>query len=407
MAMTATETVKTQKIYKVSEITREIRGILESQFSAVWIEGEISNYKRHTSGHIYFTLKDEAAQISCVFFAKSNQFLKFELEDGLKVICIGRISVYDQRGQYQIYVQRIEPKGVGALQLAFLQLKEKLEKEGLFSEERKKLIPLYPRRIGLVTSPTGAAIQDMLKIFKRKTFGLHIYLCPVRVQGDGAAREISDAIDELNRFEPLDLIIVGRGGGSLEDLWAFNEEVVARAIASSKIPIISAVGHEVDWTIADFVADFRAHTPTAAAEKVVMNWDELEEQLRQGRERMQNAIQTLLDTKREALSSLKETYAFRQPLVYINQLSQRVDELLRQMQNYLKGIFQEKRQLFQNWVGKLEALSPLAILERGYSITFDERENLLKELKQVRVGELIKTRLKSGVIKSKITEVGA
>ncbi len=407
MAAIATETARMQKIYKVSEITREIRAILESQFPAVWIEGEISNYKRHTSGHIYFTLKDEAAQIGCVFFAKANQFLKFELEDGLKVICIGRISVYDQRGQYQIYVQRMEPKGVGALQLAFLQLKEKLEKEGLFSEERKKQVPLYPKRIGLVTSPTGAAIQDMLKIFKRKAFGLHIYLYPVRVQGDGAAYEISEAIDRLNQFEPLDLLVVGRGGGSLEDLWAFNEEVVARAIARSKIPIISAVGHEVDWTIADFVADFRAHTPTAAAEKVVMNWDELDEQLCQSRERMQNAIQALLNTKREALVNLKETYAFRQPLVYINQLSQQVDELLRQMQNYLRGIFQEKKQLFQNWVGKLEALSPLAILERGYSITFDGQGNLLKEMKQVQVGELIKTQLKSGVIKSKITEVGA
>ena len=407
MAITASEAIKTQKIYKVSEITREIRSILETQFSAVWIEGEISNYKCHTSGHIYFTLKDEAAQISCVFFAKANQFLKFDPEDGLKVICIGRISVYDQRGQYQIYVQRMEPKGLGALQLAFLQLKEKLEKEGLFSVERKKPIPLYPKRIGLVTSPTGAAIQDMLKIFKHRTFGLHIFLYPVRVQGDGASAEISDAIEQLNRLELLDLIIVGRGGGSLEDLWAFNEEAVARTIARSKIPIISAVGHEVDWTIADFVSDFRAHTPTAAAEKVVMNWDELESSVRQVNERMRNAIQNILGTKRDALIHLKESYAFRQPQVYIGQLSQRVDELLRQMQNYLKGIFQGKKQLFQNWVGKLEALSPLAILERGYSITFDEQGNLIKEIKQVQLGKLISTRLKSGTIKSKITEVGA
>ncbi len=417
MVAIASEAMKAQKIYKVSEITREIRAILETQFSAIWIEGEISNYKRHTSGHIYFTLKDEAAQISCVFFAKANQFLKFELEDGLKVICIGRISVYDQRGQYQIYVQRMEPKGLGALQLAFLQLKEKLEKEGLFSPERKKPVPLYPKRIGIVTSPTGAAIQDMLKIFKHRTFGLHLFLYPVRVQGDGAAAEISEAIDQLNNFDPrfyepkssekpLDLIIVGRGGGSLEDLWAFNEEIVARTIARSKVPIISAVGHEVDWTIADFVSDFRAHTPTAAAEKVVMNWDELEVGIRQVNERMKNAVRNLLDTKRDALTHLKESYAFRQPQVYLGQLSQRVDELLRQMQNYLKGIFQEKKQLFQNWVGKLEALSPLAILERGYSITFDKEGNLLKETKQIQIGELIKTRLKSGVIKSKITEVG-
>jgi len=399
--------VTAQKIYKVSEITKEIRSLLESEFSAIWIEGEISNYKLHSSGHIYFTLKDEAAQISAVFFAKANQFLKFELKDGLHVICIGRISVYDQRGQYQIYVQRVEPKGLGALQLAFQQLKEHLEKEGLFAPERKKEIPAYPTRIGLVTSPTGAAIQDMLKIFKRKKFGLEIYLCAVRVQGDGSAQEIKKGIEELNRFGTLDLIIVGRGGGSLEDLWSFNEEIVARAIVQSKIPIISAVGHEIDWTIADFVSDFRAHTPTAAAEKVVMHWDELDERIRQSCERMKNSIYNLLNMKKEELSAAKDSYAFRQPMVYVNQLSQRVDEMLRQMQNYLKGIFQEKKQLFRNLTGKLDALSPLAILERGYSITFDEHGNLMREIKQAKIGQTIQTRLKSGTIKSKITETGA
>ncbi|MBI4357775.1 MAG: exodeoxyribonuclease VII large subunit [Candidatus Omnitrophica bacterium] len=397
----------TQKIYKVSEITREIRAILESRFPVVWVEGEISNYKRHGSGHIYFTLKDETAQLNAVFFANANQFLKFELEDGLHVICIGRISVYDQRGQYQIYVQRMEPKGLGALQLRFLQLKEKLEKEGLFREERKKPIPLYPKRIGIVTSPTGAAIQDMLKILKRRTFGLEVFVFPVRVQGDGAAEEISDGIDRLNQFGRLDLIIVGRGGGSLEDLWAFNEEQVARAIARSEIPIVSAVGHEVDWTMADFVADFRAHTPTAAAEKVVMNWDELDERLREVRERMQTAIKNLVGSKREALMSAKESYAFRQPQVYINQLSQRLDELLRQMQNYLNRVFQEKKQLLRSWAGKLHTLSPLGVLDRGYSLTFDSQGSLLKDVKQIQVGEFIRTQLKSGTLKSKVTELGA
>jgi len=396
-----------QKIYKVSEITREIRSILESQFASVWIEGEISNFKLHSSGHIYFTLKDEAAQISAVFFAKANQSLKFELKDGLHVICIGRISVYDQRGQYQVYIQRVEPKGLGALQLAFLQLKERLEKEGLFAEERKRTIPSYPTRIGLVTSPTGAAIQDMLKIFKQKKFGLEIYFCPVRVQGDGSAQEICEGIEELNRFGALDLIIVGRGGGSLEDLWAFNEEMVARTIVRSKIPVISAIGHEIDWTIADFVSDFRAHTPTAAAEKVVMHWDKLEHQLQQSRERMKNSILNLLSVKKEELATAKDSYAFRQPMVYIHQLSQRVDEMLRQMQNYLKGIFQENKQNFRNLTGKLDALSPLAILERGYTITFDEQGHLLKELEQVRMGQIIQTRLKFGTIKSKVTEAGA
>jgi len=403
----ASEQVGTQKIFKVSEITRQIRALLESKYSVVWIEGEVSNFKRHSSGHIYFTLKDELAQINAVFFAGDNRHLKFELKDGLQVICIGRVSVYDKRGQYQIYVQRMEPKGLGALQLAFLQLKERLEKEGLFAPERKKPIPLYPRRIGLITSPTGAAIQDMLKIFRKRTFGLHVFLLPVRVQGDGAAQEISDAIDWFGRFEPLDLLIVGRGGGSLEDLWAFNEEVVARAIARSRIPVISAVGHEVDWTIADFVADFRAHTPTAAAEQVVSHWDELEMRLRQLRERMRNQMKVIFDMKREALARLKDSYAFRQPKAYLQQLAQRVDELARQLQNYLRGFVETKRQQFQNLMGKLNALSPLASLERGYSLTFDAEGRLLKDAKQTEIGEVIRTRLRKGTIESKVLELGA
>lgn len=407
MNQIASEQVGTQKIFKVSEITRQIRALLESKYSVVWIEGEVSNFKRHSSGHIYFTLKDELAQINAVFFAGDNRHLKFELKDGLQVICIGRVSVYDKRGQYQIYVQRMEPKGLGALQLAFLQLKERLEKEGLFAPERKKPIPLYPRRIGLITSPTGAAIQDMLKIFRKRTFGLHVFLLPVRVQGDGAAQEISDAIDWFGRFEPLDLLIVGRGGGSLEDLWAFNEEVVARAIARSRIPVISAVGHEVDWTIADFVADFRAHTPTAAAEQVVSHWDELEMRLRQLRERMRNQMKVIFDMKREALARLKDSYAFRQPKAYLQQLAQRVDELARQLQNYLRGFVETKRQQFQNLMGKLNALSPLASLERGYSLTFDAEGRLLKDAKQTEIGEVIRTRLRKGTIESKVLELGA
>ncbi len=407
MAPISPELKITQKIYKVSEITREIRGVLEAQFANVWIEGEISNFKHHSSGHMYFTLKDEGAQISACFFAKANQFLKFELKDGLHVICIGRVSVYDQRGSYQIYVQRMEPKGLGALQLAFLQLKERLEKEGLFAEDRKRQIPSYPTRIGIVTSPTGAAIQDMLKIFKRRKFGLEITLCPVRVQGDEAAREICSGIEALNQSGNLDLIIVGRGGGSLEDLWSFNEEIVARTIARSKIPVISAVGHEIDWTIADFVSDFRAHTPTAAAEKVVMHWDALEQSLTNTCERMKNSMRNLLEMKKEELAAAKDSYAFRQPMVFVNQLSQRVDEMLRQMQNYLKGVFQEKKQSLKHLAGKLDALSPLSILERGYSITFNEEGHLLKELKQIRLGQIIQTRFKSGTIKSKVTETGA
>ncbi|OGW80671.1 MAG: exodeoxyribonuclease VII large subunit [Omnitrophica bacterium RIFCSPLOWO2_12_FULL_44_17] len=400
------DSIPSQKIYKVGEITRLIRTLLENEFRNVWIEGEISNFKHHSSGHIYFTLKDEAAQINCVFFARENQLLKFEPKDGLQVITIGRISVYDQRGTYQIYVQRMEPKGLGALQLAFLQLKEKLEKEGLFDAARKKLIPKFPKRIGIVTSPTGAAIQDMIKVFKKCEFGLEVFIYPARVQGDGAALEIVEGLDQFNRYTGfLDLIIIGRGGGSLEDLWSFNEETVARAVARSEIPVISAIGHEVDWTIADFVADLRAHTPTAAAELVVKNWNELETRLRENRERMQNSMEIVLKQKRETFNILKDSYAFRQPLAYLDQWKQRVDELVRQMPNYVQGIFNQKKHGLQNVVGKLEALSPLAILSRGYSITFDFRGHVLKQTSQVKAGQLIQTRLKSGTIESKIIKV--
>ena len=408
MTLTTPEALSSQKIYTVSEITREIRTLLEGEFKIVWIEGEVSNFKHHSSGHMYFTLKDETAQISAVFFSRANQFLKFDLKDGLRVITIGRISVYDQRGQYQIYVERVEPRGLGALQLAFLQLKEKLEKEGLFSPDRKRPIPHYSKRIGIVTSPTGAAIQDMLKIFKRRTYGLHILLQPVKVQGEGAADEIAEAIDRLSQLDPaLDLVIIGRGGGSLEDLWAFNEEAVARAISRSKIPVISAVGHEVDWTISDFVSDLRAHTPTAAAEIVVTHWDELEEKLREAYERMRMGIRTLLETKQEALRGACESYAFRQPLHYVQQLAQRVDDLGRQMQNYCRSLLQGKRHVFENWVGKLGTLNPLSVLERGFSITFDPSGCPLREAKQVQVGDRITTKLKAGSIFSKVTEIGA
>jgi len=396
-----------RRIYKVSEITREIHTLLEKNFPLVWIEGEISNFKlQQPSGHMYFTLKDEAAQLNCCFFARANQSLSFDLKDGIKIVAIGRISVYDVRGTYQLYVERVEPKGIGALQLAFQQLKEKLEKEGLFSEERKRPIPHFPQRVGIVTSPTGAALQDMLKVFKRKNYGIQIILVPARVQGDGAAPEIARAIQDFNVKQDVDVLIVGRGGGSLEDLWAFNEEIVARAIFKSKIPVISAVGHEIDWTISDFVADMRAHTPTAAAEQIVFFWDELYERIREYRERMQMAVKSIVKTNRENLEALISSYAFRQPMTQLNQLSQRVDELLRQMQNYLNSQTENKKMEFQNLVGKLNALSPMSVLERGYSLTTDEKGHLLKIASQVQVGSTVVTRLNKGSFKSKVTERG-
>lgn len=393
------------KIYTVREITRALRSLIEPYFSSVWVEGEISGFKHHHSGHIYFNLKEDGAVLKAAFFSRYNRQVKFELKDGLQVLCYGRISIYEPYGDYQLYVEKIEPKGLGALQLAFLQLKEKLQKEGLFDTRRKRPIPRFPKTVGVVTSPTGAAIRDILHVVNRRFRGTSILLNPVRVQGEGAAQEIARAIEEMNGFEDIDVLIVGRGGGSPEDLWAFNEEVVVRAVACSRIPVISAVGHEIDWTLCDLAADLRAPTPSAAAELVVQNREDLEIRLRDFCTRLRNAAESLLEKSREAFRVLQESYAFRQPLNVVNQYTQRLDELLRQLQNYLKNLIREKDQIFRGWVGRLEALSPLAILGRGYSITFDSAGELVKEAGKVRVGELLHTRLHRGLIYSRVEQV--
>lgn len=396
---------ETPKIYTVRELTRHIRSLIESAFPAVWVEGEISGFKHPHSGHIYFNLKDGEAVLKAAFFSRFNRSIKFDLKDGLQVLCFGKISVYEPRGDYQLYVERIEPKGLGALQLAFLQLKEKLAKEGLFDPQRKKAIPRFPKTVGVVTSPTGAAIRDILHVVNRRFRGTSVLLNPVRVQGEGSAEEIARAIDEMNQWEDVDVLIVGRGGGSLEDLWAFNEEVVARAVFRSRIPIISAVGHEIDWTICDLVADLRAPTPSAAAELVVQNREDLEVRLGDFNDRLRHAIENFLEERKETLRTLQESYAFRQPLTLINQYTQRLDELLRQLQNYIRNLLREKEQTFRGWIGRLEALSPLAILERGYSLTFDGTGGLVKEARKVKVGERLRTRLHRGTLYSRVEEI--
>jgi exodeoxyribonuclease VII large subunit len=394
-----------EKIYTVTELNRRVRLALESEFSGLWMEGEISNFKFHSSGHMYLSLKDETSQISAVFFSRNNQHLKFEPRNGLKVIACGRLSLYEPRGQYQFYIERLEPKGLGALQLAFLQLKEKLEKDGLFLLEHKKPIPKYPQVVGVVTSPTGAAIRDILNVIGRRFHGTQVLLYPVRVQGDGAAQEIAQAIRDMNQMGEADVLIVGRGGGSIEDLWAFNEESVARAVFDSKIPIISAVGHEIDWTICDLVADLRAPTPSAAAELVVQNREAIEIWLLEGQQRMRKALLAYEDSFRQRLKALGGSYAFKQPRLLIDEFSQRLDEQMRQLVNYLKTCLKHKRQEFQVCVGRLNALSPLAILERGYSLTLDEQGEIIKESKRLREGAMIHTRLWHGRIHSKITKI--
>lgn len=393
------------KIFTVRELTREIKHLIESAFTTVWVEGEISGFKHHHSGHMYFSLKDAEAVIKAAFFSRFNRGLKFDLKDGLQVVCLGKISVYEPRGDYQLYVERIEPKGLGALQMAFLQLKEKLAKEGLFDPVRKRPLPRFPRTVGVVTSPTGAAFRDILNVVNRRFRGTSILLNPVRVQGDGAAEEIARAIDEMNQWDDLDVLIVGRGGGSLEDLWAFNEEIVARAVHRSRVPVISAVGHEIDWTICDWVADLRAPTPSAAAELVVQNREELEGRLKDFAQRLRDATQKILEERQEALRALQENYAFKQPLNLVNQYAQRLDELLRQLQNYVKNLVREKKQTFQSWIGRLEALSPLAILERGYSLTFDGGGDLLKDVRRLKRGDTLRTRLYQGSVYSRVEKI--
>lgn len=355
-------------VFSVSDITRQIKQSLETRFPRVWIQGEISNFKQHTSGHLYFTLKDEGAQISGVMWRSRAGNLVVAPEDGMKVIVRGAVTVYPPRGNYQIDCDQIQPVGVGELQLAFERLKKKLAAEGLFDQERKRPIPEYPERIGIVTSETGAALQDIRSVLERRFPSVEVILYPVRVQGVGAAAEIAAAIGEMNRYGGIDVLIVGRGGGSLEDLWPFNEEIVARAIYNSEIPIVSAVGHEVDFSIADFVADLRAPTPSAAAEMVVKDRSELIEVLSNIWYTIRHDVEEKVSTLRDSVNRLLSSYAFNRPKDLLRESSQRIDELERGLvvaTNHLLRLA-DRHQLALGQ--RLEALSPKAVLMRGYTI---------------------------------------
>lgn len=386
-----------RRILTVSDLTSLIKSALEESFYDIWMEGEISNLRIPTSGHVYLTLKDKASQIKAVLFKSSARNIKFELKDGIQIICHGRITVYDPRGEYQIVIDTVEPQGIGALQLAFEQLKEKLLKEGLFDAKRKRPIPLLPRKIGIITSPTGAAIMDMLNIINRRFANVHIIINPVPVQGEGAGIEIARAIKEMNEFEDIDVLIVGRGGGSLEDLWAFNEEVVARAIYNSRIPVVSAVGHEIDFTISDFVADLRAPTPSAAAELVVKNKQDIIDNLCHIFLRLKNGTKAIFDSKRAFLR--EQIRAIKDPAARVNEYIQRIDDLSIRLSGgigrYLDGL---KKQA-EAAAGKLNALSPLATLSRGYSIAMKLPEmQIIKDAKEVQKGDEVNIKLHKGEI---------
>lgn len=392
-----------KQILTVSEITRQIKFSLERSFPKIWIQGEISNFKRHTSGHIYFTLKDEGAQISATLWRSRVANLLFDPQDGMKVIARGAITVYPPRGNYQIDVEQLQPLGVGELQLAFERLKKKLSEEGLFDEEHKKPIPEYPERIGIITSETGAALQDIRSVLSRRFPSLELVLAPVRVQGAGAAEEIASAIFEMNRYGGVDVIIVGRGGGSLEDLWAFNEEIVARAIYDSTIPIVSAVGHEIDFSIADFVADLRAPTPSAAAEMVVRDRSELIDIIANICYTMQGNVDNRVLSLRDRVQNLVASYSFNRPKDLLRESAQRVDELERSLSRTFSHLYQLTNQRYVTMRHSLESLSPKKVLKRGYTIVRKDGK-VIASAKVLHGGDRATIQFYDGEVKTNVEE---
>lgn len=430
-----------RRALSVSELTARLRNFIEREFADLYVEGEISNFHRHSSGHWYFSLKDEAASLRCASFRMQNRMIRFMPEDGLHVIARGKLSIYDARGEYQLVVEYMEPVGAGALQLALEQLKKRLSSDGLFATERKRALPILPRSIGVVTSPTGAAIRDILRVLKRRNEAVSVMIAPVRVQGEGAASDIARAVRLLNSRNEIDAIIVGRGGGSTEDLSCFNEEVVARAIYNSRVPVISAVGHETDVTIADLVADLRASTPSAAAEMVAARRDEMCARIAGLAEDLRRALQYRLLALRGALSQLESSRAFDQVRSSMRDFAQRFDEAEYSMESAVgailkegrarhaelalrlsetdlrsrvverRGRLSELRQRLQTVAramlargservslaaGKLDSLSPLGVLGRGYAVAIDSSGQVIKRADDVASGDSVRVRVSQG-----------
>lgn len=396
-----------QQIYEVSQINEYLKLRFEEDefLSAVFIRGEISNYKLYPSGHHYFSLKDANGAIRCVMF-KGNAFrLRFRPENGMKVIAFGRISVFPRDGAYQLYCADMTPDGIGDLHVAFEQLKAKLQAQGLFSQERKKPLPKFPHRIAIVTSSAGAALRDMLRILRKRYPLCEVKLLAVRVQGEEAPGEIAAAIRYANRFRVADLIITGRGGGSIEDLWAFNDERVAYAIAESEIPVISAVGHEPDVTISDFVADLRAATPSNAAELAVPDQLELRQQLDAKRSLLLTLMQKKLKQERQAVSALAAARSLRSPINYLNDQRLRLDYTHRRLGAASTALLNQNREKFVRLTAKLDAMSPLKVLGRGYSVTLNENGQLVKSVKAVKCGDSLTVRMSDGKLTAQVQEV--
>ncbi|WP_409346450.1 exodeoxyribonuclease VII large subunit [Paenibacillus sp. MBLB4367] len=433
------------RILTIKDLNRYIKGLLEDDdvLADVWVRGEISNFTHHSSGHMYFTLKDKDSRVKCIMFASYNQRLPFIPKEGTRVIARGNISVYERDGQYQFYVTQMQPDGIGSLYLAYEQLKKKLEAEGLFSPLVKKTIPRFPRAIGVITSPTGAAVRDIITTLQRRYPAVPILLHPVLVQGVQAAPSIVRAIQTMNERQEVDVLIVGRGGGSLEELWAFNEEIVARCIYQSVIPIISAVGHETDFTIADFVADLRAATPTAAAELAVPHHLELKQELHHYSQRLHGGLMKLVQSSREHLARLNRSTALQQPRKQLRQPAERLDRLneqlhfrmqaklgqadqrkmrleqrlsgfnpanqvvaareketaaRRRLQLAMQNVLKEAKSRYGGQLRQLDALSPLKVMQRGYGLVYDDKEKrLIRSVKQLQLGDVVKIRLSDGI----------
>lgn len=389
------------QLLTVSEVTRKVKLLIEGGFPSIAVQGELSNVKLHSSGHIYFTLKDDASQISGVLWRSRTASLGFVPEDGLKVIVTGRLTVYEVRGVYQIDAFSIRQLGIGELQIAFERLKKALAAEGLFDAERKKPLPEYPERLGIITSPTGAVLHDILNILTRRFPGIEVIFRPAKVQGSGAAQDIAAALNDVNEFGSLDLVIIARGGGSLEDLWAFNEEIVARAIAASRIPVVSAVGHEVDYTIADFVADLRAPTPSAAAELVVRDRRDLLELLKEYGGSMNVSVNRMLDDRRDQIRHLLESYSFNRPIDLLRQYSQRVDELQKALGMATGHTFQLTQAGYKGLQQRMQALNPRLVLKRGYTIIRKDSV-IVSSRRSLRSAEAIEIEFHDGRIDSRV-----
>lgn len=391
-------------VLSVSQLNRYVKSIIEQDrnLQTVFVQGEISNFTNHyKTGHFYMTIKDEFSSIKAVMFKTANMRLKFMPENAMSVIIKGRVSVFERDGQYQLYIDDMQPDGIGALSFAFEQLKEKLAKEGLFDSEKKKPIPAYPQRVGVVTSPTGAAIRDIINVISRRFPLTELILCPVAVQGEYAASQIKAAIEAFNEQKAADVLIVGRGGGSIEELWAFNEEIVARAVAKSEIPVISAVGHETDFTICDFAADLRAPTPSAAAELAVPDMYQQREMLDNARRRLNSAVFDKIGVERARLEMKKSVLQRMSPQNYIDNLRVRCDRASMAMENAVKHEMTVKSKEFSSLCAKLEAMSPLKILARGYSVASKDGKKI-SDVSDVEKGDMINVRVGGGDIECEV-----